>query len=133
VSRKADGRDDDPRGKRAAALGLRGGERPDLDAIQAGVNIWARRFRPSPEAAADPMADALSIAEEAGEVCRAVLKRAHGKRPGTDWTAEVRLEAADVVISLLSLAANEGWSLADAVVERWDEVSHRVVVRGSDG
>lgn len=97
----------------------------DLDAMQAEVDQWTRRFRPSPEAAADPMADALSVAEEAGEVCRAVLRRAHGKRPGTDWTAEVRIEAADVVISLLSLAANEGWSLLDAVAERWVEVQQR--------
>ena len=97
----------------------------DLDAIQAEVDEWTRRFRPTPEAAADPMADALALAEEAGEVCRAVLKRAHGKRPGIDWTAEVRLEAADVLITLLSLAANEGWSLADALTERWSEVRTR--------
>jgi NTP pyrophosphatase (non-canonical NTP hydrolase) len=96
-----------------------------LDTIQAEVDEWTRRFRPTPESAADPMADALALAEEAGEVCRAVLKRAHGKRPGTDWTEQVRLEAADVAICLLSLAANEGWSLADAIAERWAEVQTR--------
>jgi NTP pyrophosphatase (non-canonical NTP hydrolase) len=96
-----------------------------LDAIQAEVDEWTRRFRPTPEAAADPMADALALAEEAGEVCRAVLKRSHGKRPGTDWTEQVRLEAADVAITLLSLAANEGWSLSDAIAERWAEVRTR--------
>ena len=97
----------------------------DLDSIQAEVDRWTRRFRPTPEAAADPLADALSVAEEAGEVCRAVLKRSHGKRPETDWTKNLREEAADVVISLLSLAANEGWSLMDAVQERWVEVGSR--------
>ena len=69
-----------------------------LDQIQAEVEEWTKRFRPTPEAAADPLADALSVAEEAGEVCRAVLKRAHGKRPGTDWSAQLRDEAGDVVI-----------------------------------
>ena len=96
-----------------------------LDQIQAEVEEWTKRFRPTPEAAADPLADALSVAEEAGEVCRAVLKRAHGKRPGTDWSAQLRDEAVDVVISLLSLAANEGWSLADAVAARWATVRTR--------
>jgi NTP pyrophosphatase (non-canonical NTP hydrolase) len=96
-----------------------------LDAIQAEVDEWTRRFRPTPESAADPMADALALAEEAGEVCRAVLKRSHGKRPGTDWTEQVRLETADVAITLLSLAANEGWSLSDAITERWAEVRTR--------
>ena len=97
----------------------------NLDAVQAQVDTWTRQFRPTPEAAADPMADALCIAEEAGEVCRAVLKRSHGKRPDVDWSAQLRDEVGDVVIGLLSLAANEGWSLADAVTERWAEVSQR--------
>ena len=97
----------------------------DLNQIQVEVDEWTRKFRPTPEAAADPLADALCIAEEAGEVCRAVLKRHHGKRPGTDWTEQVRIEAADVAIGLLSLAANEGWSLAEAIADRWVEVSTR--------
>ena len=49
--------------------------------------------RPTPEAAADPMADALALAEE--------------------------------FITLLSLAVNEDWSLADALAERWAEVRKR--------
>ena len=73
-------------GERLPAAEREGAEK--LDQIQAEVEEWTKRFRPTPEAAADPLADALSVAEEAGEVCRAVLKRAHGKRPGTDWTAQ---------------------------------------------
>jgi hypothetical protein len=30
-----------------------------------------------------------------------------------------------VAITLLSLAANEGWSLSDAITERWAEVRTR--------
>jgi NTP pyrophosphatase (non-canonical NTP hydrolase) len=69
---------------------------------------------------------ALGLAEEAGEVCRAVLKRIHGTRGTTEqWTAEIRKEAGDVVLVLLGLASYEGFSLAQAVVDRWAETEHR--------
>lgn len=95
-----------------------------LDRMQAEVAEWTVRFR-GPSRKADPMADALIIAEEAGEVCRAVLKRAHGLRGETDWDAQLRDEAGDVLISLLSLAANEGWSLLEEAQRRWEEVRRR--------
>lgn len=99
--------------------------RPSLIRIQGEVAEWTKKFRPTPDAPHNPLADALAVAEEAGEVCRAVLKRSHGNRPDTDWNKNLREEAADVVITLLSLAANEGWSLSDAVAERWEEVRAR--------
>lgn len=76
----------------------------------------------------DVLSDALGIAEEAGEVCRAVLKRRHGTR-GTkaDWTAQLRSEAADTTIVLLVLAEREGFDLLAAVAERFAEVEHRSV------
>lgn len=95
--------------------------RIDLDVLQAEAGAWCDERFPGTNDADD----ALCIAEEAGEVCRAVLKRKHGQRPGTDWDAEVRLEAADVIISVLCLAYREGWSLADAVTERWEFVKNR--------
>lgn len=69
---------------------------------------------------------ALNIAEEAGEVARAVLKRVQGIR-GTHehWTTEIRKEAADVMISLMCLAQIEGFDLGEAVDERWDTVIAR--------
>ena len=96
----------------------------ELDDVQAQVAEWCKGFR---EDGADPnpLADALAVVEEAGEVARAVLKRWHGKREG-DWNAEVRLEAADTLITLLSLASNEGFSLSSALAERWATVSARI-------
>lgn len=69
---------------------------------------------------------ALLLAEETGEICRAVLKRSQGVR-GTvaDWTAEIRKEAADVYIGLLALAAIEDFSLEDEVARRWTDVERR--------
>lgn len=69
---------------------------------------------------------ALNVAEEAGEVARAVLKRVQGIR-GTyeHWTDEIRKEAADVMISLMCLAQIEGWDLGMAVDERWNYVINR--------
>ena len=107
-----------------------------LDTLQDEVGEHVVRFRVDPGSDADRLGDALIIAEEMGEtmqrlaqvqagICRAALKRRHGRRPETDWDAELRKEAADGVIALLSLAGGEGWSLADAVTERWAEVRER--------
>lgn len=74
----------------------------------------------------DVLSDALGIAEEAGEVCRAVLKRRHGTRGSYDeWTAALRTEAADVAIVLLVLAEREGFDLLDAIHERFRSIEHR--------
>jgi NTP pyrophosphatase (non-canonical NTP hydrolase) len=93
-----------------------------LDELQLEVAEWTKKFHGDGDP--NPLLDALAVAEEAGEVCRAALKRANGIREG-DWSANLREEAADVVITLLSLAANEGWSLSEAVDERWEEVRTR--------
>ena len=68
----------------------------------------------------------LGIAEETGELCRAVLKRWQGIR-GThaEWTEEIHKEAADVFIKLCHLAAVEGFDLWEAIWARWQVVSQR--------
>jgi len=67
--------------------------------------------------------EALALAEEAGEVARAVLKRWHGVRGSREaWTAALRQEIAQVVVVALRLAALERFDLAEAVnaeVEAW--------------
>ena len=90
--------------------------------MQQSVQAWAAHNIP----ANDPAHQALNVAEEAGELCRAVLKRVQGIR-GTreQWTAEVRKEAADVVLSLYNLAIIEGFDLDEAVRERWQAVEQR--------
>jgi NTP pyrophosphatase (non-canonical NTP hydrolase) len=77
-----------------------------------------------------PLERGLLLAEETGELCRALLKR-HQRIRGSyeDWSGEVRKEAADVAIGLLALAYLEGFSLENAVAERWRHVSARDFVR----
>ena len=94
-----------------------------LDSIQAEIAEWTTKFHI--DGNPDPLADALAICEEAGEVARAVLKRAHGQRPGTDWEAQLYDELGDLAITIMSLCANEGWSFGRLVADRWDEVKHR--------
>jgi NTP pyrophosphatase (non-canonical NTP hydrolase) len=69
---------------------------------------------------------ALVLAEEVGELCRAVVKRAQGVR-GTreQWTAELHTELADVQLVLLALAAAEGVDLHTATRERWAVITSR--------
>lgn len=62
----------------------------------------------------------LALAEEAGEVARAIIKRNHaergeGDRPPKDWTANLREEVADVVIVCAKIANREGFDLNEAV------------------
>jgi NTP pyrophosphatase (non-canonical NTP hydrolase) len=74
---------------------------------------------------------ACAMAGEAGEACNVVKKthrgdyRADPKKAKSDLAAEL----ADVVIYLDLLAARAGIDLGDAVIEKFNRVSH---VRGSD-
>lgn len=97
-------------------------EAVSLDALQLQVGPWVDAAWPGESV----LHAALGVGEECGEVHRAVLKREHGTR-GTyeQWTARLRQEAGDTVIALLDVARREGWSLLDAVAERWAEVSVR--------
>jgi NTP pyrophosphatase (non-canonical NTP hydrolase) len=105
-----------------------------LDALRRGYNAvtmptteqvgaWlAATFGPD----RSPVEQGLVLAEETGEVCRALVKREQRVRGDTSWwTAHVRAEVADVVITCLSLAATERFDLAEAVAERWAHVSRR--------
>lgn len=83
--------------------------------LQQEIGEWAARNFPI-----TPEASALIIAEEAGEVCRAVLKRFDGIR-GThgEWTEEIRKEVAEVFIALAKMAWAEGFDLEQAITDRW--------------
>lgn len=96
--------------------------------FQRDIGVWCLGQFGEP----DPFKDALAIAEEAGEVCRAVLKRDQAdqgtnNRKGTpgEWNVELVKEAADTLIALLSLADNEGFDLFGAARERFEEVRTR--------
>lgn len=61
---------------------------------------------------------ALSLCEEAGEVARAVAKRAHKTRGSQEkWTANLRTEIGQVVGVCMDIARREGFSVADVMAE----------------
>lgn len=102
--------------------------------LQTAIGCWTRtQFGPS----TDSFHDALAIAEEAGEVCRAILKR-HQADIGTSnrneslehWEQAIRDEVADLIITALSLAENEGFDAMAETRRRFNEVRQRR--RGSE-
>jgi len=76
----------------------------------------------------------LGIAEEAGEVCRAVLKQQQGIR-GTyeEWDEEIKKELADVYIKLVHLASFIGWDLSKLIETRWIEIQKRDWIKNPTG
>ena len=110
----------------AAAAGLRiifeGYGRDSLTTLQDDVQQWVvRNFGTDNE-----LATVVGLVEEVGEMCRAVVKRSQGIRGSEEeWTAELRKESADVLIKLCDIAQFNGFSLAEAVAERWGKVRQR--------
>lgn len=89
---------------------------------QHDVAEWHRDRYPT----ADVRDVALKLAEEAGEVCRAVVERDHPTLNGSRGAASVADELGDVVIACAALAAKAGVDLPDAVAARWETVNARV-------
>lgn len=87
--------------------------------MQARVAVWHRDRYPT----ADVRDVALKVAEEAGEVCRAVVEDWHPSlhRP----PAALATELGDVVIACYALASKAGIDLEAAVSARWATVSER--------
>jgi NTP pyrophosphatase (non-canonical NTP hydrolase) len=68
----------------------------------------------------------LGVGEEAGELLRAVLKRAQGIRGTTEeWNYELAKELGDCFIKLVEIAAREGLSAAEVFSARWADVKQR--------
>lgn len=92
---------------------------PRASALQAAIYSNAVRRWPD----MDVESEALALAEETGEVCRAVVKRRHGVRGSRDdWSAQLRVELAQVVAACFNLPAIEGFDLMEAVEQehrRW--------------
>lgn len=86
------------------------------------AKLWAQHNFPN----WDRRDAALGVAEEAGEVARAVLKQSTGIR-GTyeEWDAEIQKECGDTFLSLCQLANLCGFDLAQAIIDRWRVVSQR--------
>lgn len=77
---------------------------------------------------------ALGLAEEVGEVCRAVLKQDQGIR-GTfeEWQVEIGKEISDVAIKLCDVANACGINLDNEIWNRWQEVRIRDYVANPNG
>jgi NTP pyrophosphatase (non-canonical NTP hydrolase) len=67
----------------------------------------------------------LKLAEEAGEVCRAVLLVEGERRRAGRQDHEIAIEAADTLIVLLALADRAGFDLDQALRERFGEIVQR--------
>jgi len=94
-----------------------------ISAMQRDVGSWHRRSFPG--ATAEHIA--LVLAEEAGEVCRVIVKRAFGHRKQT--RGDLGDELGDVLIVLCALAESEGIDLEASAVERWAAVHSRSINR----
>jgi NTP pyrophosphatase (non-canonical NTP hydrolase) len=69
---------------------------------------------------------ALQLAEEVGEIARAIVKRHQGIRGTFDeWTSKLRDELGDAFISLVNLADIAGFDLMTVAVLRWQTISKR--------
>lgn len=96
---------------------------------QTVIAEWCQRqFRNSLEI------QTLQMVEEAGEVCRAIVKRHQGIRGSyEEWTTKLRQELGDVFISLNNVAELAGFDLMVVSVLRWDEISRRDFIADPQG
>lgn len=96
-----------------------------LQTVQEESHEWRQKNFPD---TSSEMHMALGVAEEAGELCHAVLKHSQGIRGMDD---EIKLNmmiadaAGDIVIFLCGLMSARGLDLETAVWEAWQEVKKR--------
>jgi NTP pyrophosphatase (non-canonical NTP hydrolase) len=69
---------------------------------------------------------AAKLAEECGEVAGALIRRAEGRKGGSD--ADIRLEIGDVLIVLSTIASRHGWDLDEIRTERFAAIKERNAV-----
>lgn len=95
-----------------------------LRQYQTEIADWAfGNFGPEPA-----MNQIVGLAEEVGELARAVLKKERGIR-GSDgeWHEEIEKEIGDVAISLLMVCNSVGVNFEEMLRERWEHVKARSV------
>lgn len=85
------------------------------------IDTWHTEYFPD----ATPEQVGLKIAEEAGEVARAVGNWSTGTRRNTDWRTEAMREAGDVFVALVGLARVMRFDLRAAIEWKVDEVTAR--------
>lgn len=73
-----------------------------------------------------PLENTTGLAEEAGELCRAVLKLERGIRGTYDeWHDEITKEIGDTIICAIFIANDYGIDWEDALVRRWEVIEQR--------
>lgn len=93
----------------------------DLPVIAADIseNLKASGFTEKPH-----LRQALALAEEAGEFVGAV-RRYYGLARRTGSLNEVRMEAADIILTMFVAAYDIGFDLAEAINEKLDVLYSR--------
>ena len=95
----------------------------DITALAHEIIAWRRRELPTTDAATQELLSGMKVAEEAGELVGALVKRTQGIRgvTGTD----VLDELGDVLITALAVAVDLGCDPAQVLNQRWAGVSQR--------
>ena len=97
---------------------------PALDALQDRFDEWSRRnFGELPDTF-----HITKLFEEAGEAAHAVVRLYHqeqGKKVNPKSEEMLRDALGDVMVVLMNLANNHGWSLSEIIQEVADEVLAR--------
>jgi NTP pyrophosphatase (non-canonical NTP hydrolase) len=89
---------------------------------QADVFNWrVRAFKHPPSS----LLQAAKVAEEAGEVLGAVVKKQTGVKQHIDWAEEIKKEISDLLFAMFTVAEIEGFDLLETAAKHWEEVSQR--------
>jgi len=95
----------------------------DITALVHEIAAWRRRELPTTDAATQELLAGMKVAEEAGELVGALVKRTQGIRGVT--SADVLDELGDVLITALAVAVDLGCDPAQVLEQRWAGVSQR--------
>jgi len=95
----------------------------DITALAHEIAAWRRRELPTTDAATQELLSGMKVAEEAGELVGALVKRTQGIRGVTG--ADVLDELGDVLITALAVAVDLGCDPAQVLNQRWASVSQR--------
>jgi len=99
--------------------------------VQPQARAWRREAYPETRGYE---LQALGVAEEAGELCHAVLKFKQGIR-GYDYMKtkeEIEDAIGDIYIYASGVADEFGINMVEAIVKAWEYVKNRNITQGSD-
>ena len=92
-----------------------------LTEIQEEHSIWAAKNFPSTQL----WQPTLGVAEEAGELCHAVLKLSQGIRTNEDHEEALKDSIGDITTYLLHICSLLGYNFKEIINDTWETVSKR--------